>query len=75
VNSDDLCFPISHIPKTRRRPGRVVHDKEGGRFHAFVVGALEPFNAAWGFETDIKEALKKCRTRARKPKKARTSTT
>jgi hypothetical protein len=42
---------------TGKRPGRSVHDGEGGEFRHFVRAALEPFKATQGCEADIKVAL------------------
>jgi hypothetical protein len=44
---------------TGKRPGRWVHDIEGGEFRDFVRAALEPFKATQGCEGDIKVALKR----------------
>ena len=43
---------------TGKRPGRWVHDIEGGEFRDFVIAALEPFKATQGCEADIKVALR-----------------
>ena len=44
---------------TGKRPGRWVHDGEGGEFRDFVRAALEPFKATQGCEADMKVALKR----------------
>jgi hypothetical protein len=44
-------------------PGRSVHDREQGRFTAFVRAALAPFRAEMGCEDDIKHALHKYKAR------------
>jgi hypothetical protein len=42
---------------TGKRPGRSVHDQEGGLFRAFVKAALRPFNAEQGCEADMAVVL------------------
>ena len=50
---------------TRKRPGRSVHDQEGGLFLAFVKTALRPFGAEQGCEADIKAKLAQMKERKR----------
>jgi len=71
-----FIYDLARIYKrvTGQPPGRRIHDQEYGPFRDFVISALEPFNAAWGCETDIKEGVKQFKSGPHK-KKARTSMT